>query len=180
MINIPSVNAGATITFDRPLDLAGKDFTLEWVSFNANNPTGYASEFALLASDNRYSGINVRYGDSGFGNRLQYGTDLSKLEHVYSANVTKSALSGKTSYHALVCRDGSIYVYLNGQRQNLATGTSSVYNKPSFPVRGGLSALRHIRLGWIDHTQPAMIGRVGRIRISEGARYLESYDPVAL
>jgi hypothetical protein len=174
-ISFPATSAGATITFETPLDFTGMDWTIEWSSFNTNAPTTYASEFAMY-SGLTGNGILARYGDTGFGHRLQFGNKFAAATDAYNINANKTGLANTLNRYALVCKSNVITVFRNGVKQPLANGTGGVYNLAGFAA-GAVTDLRAIRLGYLNSSVPALLGNHGRIRICRNALYTNNYTP---
>lgn len=173
-VNFPATTAGMNITFQTPMNLQGKNWTIEWSSINTNVPTGYAMEFGMTTPT---AGIGIwgRWGDAGFGNRIHFGTSLSVANNTWAPPLTKANTVNTLNHWALSCKNGQIRVFCNGQIQILARGTSGTYNLPSFPPMDNISSLTKITLGWQASSVPALLGHHGRIRISDFARYTRSY-----
>lgn len=176
VLSFPNASAGATITFETPLSLAGLEWTIEWSVINTVAASAYASEFAMYSGVSS-NGILARWGDTGFGNRLQFGNKFAAATDCYNIALTKAGSVNQLSHFALVCRGTQISVFRNGVKQAMAVGTGGTYNQPTFPAGTALTDLRAIRIGWLNSTVVAMVGRHGRIRICKNALYTNSYTP---
>ena len=94
--------------------------------------------FYLTVSDANYRQIftkgatQLRFGNSGFGNRLQIAIDTTTVNGNFSMNFTKaSALN--TWRHVIWTRASGVNrLYFASVQQNLAQGTSTTYNLASF------------------------------------------------
>ncbi|MNG12194.1 hypothetical protein D3C84_957910 [compost metagenome] len=124
------------------------------------------------------NGLLSRHASAGFGNRIQFGTIFAQLADCWNIAATKASTTDVLNRYALVCKDGQITAFRNGIKQLLANGTGSTYNTASIPSTG-LTDLRAIRLGWLNSTVVARIGRHGRIRITAEALYTDDYTPEA-
>lgn len=176
-VNFPSTSAAMTVTFQTPLNLQGRDWTLEWSSINTNNPTGYGWEIGL-ASTTAGIGVWARWGDAGYVNRLHFGTSFAAANNTWGIPLNKAAAQNTLSHFAMSCKDGQIRVFRNGTLLPLARGVGSTYDNPSFPPLDNISNLTRLVLGWQNSSNPAMVGHHGRVRISDFARYTRSYTHV--
>lgn len=176
-LSFPNTSASATITFQTPLDFSGKDFTIEWSSYNTAAASAYANELCLYSGAGS-TGILSRWGDSGFGNRLQFGNSFSAAATCWNMNFTKAQSVNVLCYYAIVCKDGFISIYRNGIKQALANGTGASYTAQGYTAQASFGDLRAVRIGFLSSSVPAMTGRHGRIRISKNALYTANYTPV--
>lgn len=172
----PGTTSGATITFETPLVLNGLDWTIEWSAINAAAASSYANEFAMYSGVTG-NGMLARWGDAGFGNRLQFGNKFAAAADCFNIALSKAGSVGQLSRFALVCKNSVVSVFRNGIKQSLAVGTGSTYNQASFPAGTALTDLRAIRLGWLSSSVPTNASRHGRIRISKNALYTTNYTP---
>lgn len=176
-LSFPSTSAGLLITFATPLNLQGKNWTVEWSSKNTTAAASYAHEFSLLSST-AGTGVLSRYGDQGFQNRLHFGTSFGVANNTWAPAITKANATNVLNHYALVCKDGQIKIFCNGLQQSLARGTTTVYNLQSFTPQDSLANITRLRLGFEASSTPAVTGYHGRIRISDFARYSRSYTYV--
>lgn len=136
---------GVDIVFDQALNLSTTDWTLQWSSINQTAAGEYLTEIAMLPATG--AGVTARYGDGGFGNRLQFGGALTALSNVWSVPFTKATLNGVLKKYRLVKQGSSISVYVDDIKRNLAVGVGTTYDQSSFPVDGNLTAIKKIRVG---------------------------------
>jgi hypothetical protein len=174
---LPNTNAGLTITLATPLNLQGKNWTLEWSTYNTGAFSAYAWELGLV---NASAGIQARYGNSGFGSRLQVGTNFRTVGAAWNPPVSNASTLNVLKEYALVCKNNAISMFVDGKKQKFANGTGSVYNTDSFAPADDLSGLTRIIAGFQGSTVPAVISKHGRIRISDFARYTRDYEPKLL
>lgn len=149
-------------TFAQAINLSDTDWTLEWSSKNLAASDGYFAEIAMLPAVGNF-GITARYGDSGFGQRLQFGGSVSGLSSIYNAKFTKTALNNVVKEYRLVKQGTRVFAYVNNVKQNLAIGTSTTYDQPSFPVDSDLTAIKRVLIGAVSSgglTMPAYRGPV--------------------
>ena len=91
--------------------------------------------------------IGFRYGDNGFGNRLQFSDNYGVLNAVYSYNLTKSTTYGKIITVRMERKNNVLRCYLNGVQQNFAAGTSQTYDISSAPDTMNIPQYTTITLG---------------------------------
>lgn len=168
---------GIDIIFDTPINLAATDWTLEWTSQNlGTGGTGYFAEIALLAAPDT-QGVEARYGDNGFGHRLQFGGLVNGTSNVWSVSSNKTTLNGVLKKYAMVKQGSNIAVYIDGIRQNLAVGTGADYSIPSFPIDTNISAIKYVRVGSTAYGGAALAAKRANVRLSLYARYTGNYTP---
>ena len=173
-LSIPTTASGFRAVFSTPLNLQGKNWTLEWSFYNTSSAASYAPELTINSST-AGTGILSRWGDAGFGNRLQLGGRFSTAPECWSPPVLKSTSLNSEVNMALSCKDGIIHVFRNGVKVAMANGTSGTYNYQTYPVGANLSNLINLTAGYIGSGSAAQTGYRGRIRLSLGGRYTRNY-----
>jgi len=168
-----------SIIFAVPMNLKSNNWTLEWSEINDGAPSGYFGELSIGTSADGSNGITVRYGDGGFGDRMQFGGPLDSFANCWSIGFSKTALRGVLKRYALVQNAGAISVFVNGVKQMLALGVSNVYDKPTFTSSNPNTALTHIKIGSFQSNYPTMPARRGPVRFNPTvAKYSANYTPV--
>lgn len=167
------------IVFDTPMNLKSNDWTLEWSDINDGAPANYYGELSIGTAVDGSNGITVRYGDGGFGHRMQFGGPLNTFENCWSIPFSKSALQGVLRRYAMVQNAGNISVFVDGVKQMLALGVSNVYDRATFTSSNPNTALTHIKIGSFSSTYPTMPARRGPVRFNPTkAKYSANYTPV--
>uniref|UniRef100_A0AB39CCS2 Tail fiber protein n=1 Tax=Pseudomonas phage RVTF4 TaxID=3236931 RepID=A0AB39CCS2_9VIRU len=167
--------SGMQITFATPFNLQDKDWTLEWSFRNTVSAgTAYATELTLPSAV-AGQGILSRWGDTGFGNRLQVGGSMGAVNSIWNPPISKAASLNVDTNMALSCKNGRVSVFRNGVLQMLANGTGGVYNTPNYPVGANLSSLAYMQINSSGSGMINQLGNRGRIRLSLGARYTRNY-----
>lgn len=144
---------------------SGTDFTLD-IRFFLQGPAagGYHYLVAWLYTG---GGIGMRFGDGGFGDRLQWMSNESTAAGVYgNASLTKHTLLNSWHTASLVRRSGRLYAILDNVLQSVAsTGaadTSWASTENFTPTNiihiGGATANAHLFPGFID-TARLTVGR---------------------
>lgn len=173
----PTVAAKKVAAFSPPLNLTATNWTLEWSSINDSAPTSYALELGMMCTDLNRS-LFMRYGDSGFLNRIQLLENATPTADVLNFSYTKAALVGSLSRWALVCKDGRISAFRNGVKQSMAKGPSSTSYAFTEYVPVGLNSVTSIVTGdYNGGSVRAVPGHHGRMRLSDFARYTRNYTP---
>lgn len=149
-----------TIVLDKAVDLSATDWTLEWSSVNTTAADGsYYAEIALLPESGNL-GVVARYGDGGYGNRMQFGGLMNSTTNVWNVNFTKTSLNSVLKNCSLVKQGNTISFYLNGVRQQFALGTGTTYNQNVFSIDTTISAIKRVCVG----AQPSGGKTMGAIR----------------
>jgi hypothetical protein len=101
------------------------DFSIELWFYLTSTATVYRILFNIGA-------FQIRFGDGGFGNRLQFGVDMSTIAACFNINLPKTT-AVNTWRHIIWTREaGANKMFLAGIQENLAQGTGSTYNLTSF------------------------------------------------
>lgn len=177
--NLPTTSSGFTITLASPLDLSGGDWTVEWSTLNTVNNGNYGTDIAIDSGfPGSAKGVQARWSDTGFGNRVQFSTIFQQVTDCWNASLTKVTSLNTLQRFAMVCKNGQVSVFINGVKQMLANGTGGTYTAASFAAApANLKDLKSIKIGWQNSTVQAMISRHGRIRITQSALYTTDYTP---
>lgn len=168
------------ITLGTPINMAASDWTLEWSTINQTaEVAGYASELMLHTTPPEDSAVLIaRYGDGGFGNRLQFGGRMATLATCYAVARTKANMVGVLRRFALVQKNGNISLFTNGVKENFAAGTSNTYDIPTWVNDATIQTLRRIVLGdWINGGSGAVPAKRGPMRLTMRALYEADYTP---
>lgn len=112
---------GGQLSFTNDYTIGIADYYIECVFYNGSTTTGYSGLVTFGIS-------GMRYGDSGFGNRLQFGSDFSSAGTVYSINVTKTSSLNQIHTLRMERKAGILKCYYDGVQTNFAVGTSVTYS----------------------------------------------------
>lgn len=171
------------ITIPTPIDLDASDWTVEWsCRATAFQDSKYEGEFGGMTTAGKY--LYSRWTDGGYGYFLQSfvgsGATGAVLWRILPA---KQSVVGILRRMALVCKAGVVTVFKDGVPQRVGNwdnvgGASQAVTQDNFPKEANMGKLSSIRLGSSGSTTPAALSNIGRIRISNYARYISTYTPV--
>jgi hypothetical protein len=145
------------------------DYTMEAWVYLINSSTVYRTLFGLGSS-------HFRYGDAGFGGRLQVGTNLDTLDACWSCTATHGTYVNTWVHVAFSRQSGTCRLFLNGVVQNINNGA----NPGSFPYTSFTSTQN---LGTVAAYAggSSWIGYQDDVRFTVGvARYTSNFTPTEL
>lgn len=154
-------------------NLALGDFTMEaWVYLSASD-TDYLNILSA-AFDNSY-GITMRFGNSGFGNRLQFHIAGNySTSFVWSTQFTKSSISGRWFHVAFVRQSQTCKVFVDGAQQAVASATNTNYSNTTFPGNYPLNGTPSVVFGAAGGTKDLY---TAEFAIYTGAKYSGNFVP---
>lgn len=103
---------------------AGEDFTVEGEIQLTNAADIYHDFFVAYP-------YGIRFGNAGFGYKMQFSLDLNSVSVIYSCALTQQTLLNKKVRFAWVRRAGNLALFVEGKQQSLGTGA----NPSSYPYR---------------------------------------------
>ena len=145
------------------------DYTMEGWVYLINSSSVYRTLFGLGSS-------HIRYGDSGFGSRLQVGTNLDSLDACWSCTATHGTYVNTWVHIAFSRQSGTCRLFVNGVVQNINNGA----NPGSFPYTSFTSTQN---LGTVSAyvSGGSWIGYQDDVRFTVGvARYTSNFTPLEL
>jgi hypothetical protein len=141
------------------------DFTVEcWFRL-----TDATSSFRGIWAQNN---AVLRFGDAGFGNKLQFAIDQSVVSSIWSCAVTGSSVVNTWNHVAWTRSSGANRLYLNGVLQSIGSGANpGSYPNTSFTDAGSITTSS----GVIGNL---FIGQISNVRVVNGyAVYSGSFTP---
>jgi hypothetical protein len=168
-IAFPVTNDYITSMLNAATPIGNRDFTIEFWMYSTTATSGYGTVFNGGAP-----GFEIRFGDTGFGNRLQFGVDMNTIPGCYNTSFTRTSLLNTWTYIALVRVNGLIKMYVNGTAQLLAIGTGITYDTVGDST--ALNFVGPVRIGTTGQT-PGYLGYIEDFRITALARYTDNFTP---
>lgn len=168
------------ITFPTSINLeALTEWTVEWSSRPTTFLTSYVTELFMDLTVSQGYPIGCRWGDGGYGNRLQFNISNWANNNIGQPPIVKTDVTNKINRWAMVFKGGQLRIYKDGVKQLLAFGTSNTYAQDYIGKTQAFPTVTRMYLGYFNSVNQAFAGNMGRIRISNFARYLGNYTPVA-
>ena len=143
------------------------DFTIEcWIYIEATN----ISYPVVVGADGPFY---IRFGDSGFGYKLQFSINDSGVSSVYSTAYTQTSLVNQWVHLALTRTSSTVRFFINGVIQSLGTGA----NPSSYPVTSFVNSSTISSNNWYIGNS-VYNGYIDELRITKDvARYTSSFTP---
>jgi hypothetical protein len=147
------------------------DYTMEGWVYLTNSSSAYVALFGMGSS-------HFRFGDGGFGNRLQVGTNLDSLSACWNAPVTHSTFLNTWKHVAFTRQSGVCRVFIDGVQQNLGNGANpSTFTSSSFTSTQNLGTVS-CNIGMGNSGGYGWVGYQDDVRFTVGlARYTTSFTP---
>jgi len=173
-------NNQGLITLPNPINLeALSEWTLEWSSRPTTFLTSYATEIFMDVTVTQGYPVGCRWGDGGYGNRLQFNISNWSNNNIGQPPFVKANVLNVINRYAMVYKGGQLRIYKDGVKQMVAFGTGSQYTQDYIGKTQAFPTVTKIYLGYYNSINQAFAGNIGRVRISNFARYLGNYTPVA-
>lgn len=153
------------------------DFTIEsWVHLTNSNTT-----YQMIASIAWGTGkaLQIRYGDSGFGHKLQVTVQSTPGAVVWSTAATQ-ATHGNTWVHIAFTRNSGVCrLFVDGVVQSINNGINpSTYPFASFTDTSNVTGNIGLAIGANRIGSSALFGYLDDVRITKGfARYTANFTP---
>lgn len=172
-------NQQGLITLPTPINFETlSEWTIEWVSRPTSIGGSYFTEVFLELAVSQGYPMGCRWADGGYGNRLQFNLSNWSNPNIWQPPIVKTQAINNDNRWAIVYKGGIARIYRNGVKQMLAAGTGGVYDKDYIAKTQAFLLASKIYLGYYNSINQAWLGNMGRIRISNFARYLGNYTPV--
>jgi hypothetical protein len=150
------------------------DFTIEFWSYLQSAVTEY--QFLINVS-HANGNLDVRYGNGGFGNKLQVGVNTNTLSTTWSCALTKAGDVGSWKHMAFTRSGTTCRFFVNGVVQNINNGANpSSYPSTSFTSSVNVTGIVSASIGGANtHTSSVYLDE---FRITKGvARYTGNFTP---
>ena len=167
------------ITLPTPINFeALSEWTVEWTSRPTSIGSSYFTELFLDIAVTQGYPIGCRWGDGGYANRLQFNIGNWSNGVIGQPPIAKSSVVSKDNRWAMVFKNAQLRIYYNGVLQLIAFGTTSNYNQNYISKTQEFGLIAKLYIGYYNSINQAWLGNMGRIRISNFARYLGNYTPI--
>lgn len=169
--SINLVGSGNSLAIANTLNVGLGDFTVEfWIYFDSN--TNYYG--SLFQAANVGVATGVRTSNSGFGYRIQFGSDFNVVPGCWSIAVTQSQMVGAWHHIVWQRRNNQVSAYYDGVKQMFANGTGGTYNVSEFTDNQNyIGAAGQCFLGGDLSTI------MDEVIVTERAKYFEDFTPSA-
>jgi YD repeat-containing protein len=147
------------------------DFTIEGWFYLSSAGSGYRN-LVVIPWGGTY--MSIRFGDGGFGSRLQFASDSTSFAPLYSSEHTQASLAGAWHHVAFTRSGGLSRAFLDG---NLLTLRNNNFSGPPVTSWADTSNIASVAQAYVSHTGgAAWLGYVDDVRITKGvARYTASF-----
>ncbi|WP_164483773.1 MULTISPECIES: LamG-like jellyroll fold domain-containing protein [unclassified Polaromonas] len=149
------------------------DFTVEAWFYLSSAGSDYRYIFVMPWGS---TDMSIRFGNSGFGTRLQFASQSGALATVYSSEHTQASLAGAWHHVAMTRSGGVIRAFLDG---NLLTLRNNIFSGSPVSSWTDASNIASITQAYISASGAATwLGYMEDIRITKGvARYTANFTP---
>jgi len=149
------------------------DFTIEGWFYLSSAGGGYRN-LVVIPWGPTY--MSIRFGDGGFGSRLQFASDSTSFPPLYSSEHTQASLAGAWHHVAFTRSGGVARAFLDG---NLLTVRNNIFSGPPVTSWTDSSNIVSVTQAYVSHTGGASwLGYIDDFRITKGvARYTASFTP---
>jgi hypothetical protein len=149
------------------------DFTYEaWFYISAS---GNIYQSIIETTDGTYN-TSIRFGNGGFGNKLQFSTNVANTADIYSCSITQDTVVNNGWNHVAFTRQsGTCRAFLNGFLLSLGSGV----NPGSYPVTS-FTSTHNIGNSNLSIGSNSFTGYISNVRVLKGtALYTASFTPPA-
>lgn len=159
-----------------PLNTLGlQDFTCEGWFWCSTIPNSYQTIFQIKWPN--VGDVFVQFGDGGFGNRLQTGLRaVFATNENFCAPFNNSNFLNKWHHIALVRKDQVMRLYIDGNLQTMAVGTSTSYTTTTMTGNVDLQGTPSICQISGTYATPSDI-YCPEFLLTIGAKYLSNFTP---
>lgn len=151
------------------------DFTIEGWFYLSSAGSGYRNLFVIPWGSTYMS---IRFGDDGFGGRLQFALDSTSFPPLYSSVHTQTSLAGAWHHVAFTRSGGLARAFLDG---NLLTVRNNNFSGSPVTSWADSSNIASVAQAYVSHTgSAAWLGYMDDVRITKGvARYTANFIPAS-
>lgn len=169
-----------TVAANNAFEFGTGDFTVEsWVYLTNSNTTYQTVASIAWGGPTGPKALQIRYGDSGFGHKLQVTVQSTPGAVVWSTSATQTTHRNTWVHIAFTRRNGACRLFVNGVLQNINNGINpSTYPFTSFTDASNITGNIGLAIGANRIGTSALFGYLDDFRITKGfARYTENFTP---
>lgn len=165
------------VAANNAFQLGAGDFTIESWVYLTNESAAYQIVASIAWGTAKT--VQIRYGDSGFGRKLQVTVQGDNSAVVWSTAATQAAHRNSWVHLAFTRTSGVCRLFVNGVVQNINNGINpSTYPFTSFTDTSNVTANIGLAVGANRIGTSAFFGYLDDFRITKGvARYTTNFTP---
>lgn len=166
-----------TVAANNAFNLGTGDFTIEsWVYLTAES-TSYQIVASIAWSTAKT--VQIRYGDSGFGRKLQVTVQGDNAANVWSTSATQASHRNTWVHLAFTRSSGVCRLFVNGVVQSINSGINpGTYPFTSFTDTSNVTGNLGLAVGANRVGTSTLFGYLDDVRITKGvARYTANFTP---
>lgn len=166
-----------SVAANSAFELGTGDFTIESWVYLTNSNTTYQTVASIAWGGTK--ALQIRYGDSGFGYKLQVTVQSSSTAVVWSTAATQTTHRNTWTHIAFTRTNGTCRLFVNGVLQNINNGINpSTYPATSFTDASNIINNLGLAIGANRVGTSALFGYLDDVRVTKGfARYTENFTP---
>lgn len=173
VLNMPNANSSFLLKFDKILNLAVTDWTLEWSVKNLTDP-GPGNTYSTLVMERLYNldiAQLIHNGSSSISaaarNQMVLG-NTGGMPSYANLGITRAQSIGVHKRYAMSCKANKITVFVDGLLNMTYTFYATAYG----------DRLAQLFLGSYASGYPTIPCHIGAVKLSKGAKYTANYTPI--
>ncbi|SDM87525.1 YD repeat-containing protein [Polaromonas sp. JS666] len=149
------------------------DFTVEAWFYLASEGSSYRSIFVMPWGS---TNMSIRFGDGGFGGRLQFASEATAFAPLYSSEHTQASLVGAWHHVAFTRTGGLARAFLDGNLLTLRNNNFSGSPVTSWADASNITSVAQAHVSYAGGQ--TWHGYIDDVRVTKGvARYTASFTP---
>lgn len=167
-----------TVNGASAFDFGTGDFTVELWSYLLSDTSTYKFIFSLGYPGASGADMCIRYGDAGFGKKLQVSLNSGSVSTVWSCNLTSTTDKDKWQHIAFTRQSGVCRLFVDGVQQSLNNGANPItFPFTSFTDNSNIIGTTSLFIAGIAANY-WYAGNINDFRITNGvARYTSNFTP---
>jgi hypothetical protein len=166
-----------TVAANNAFQLGTGDFSFESWVYLTSESAGYQIVASIAWGTAKT--VQIRYGDSGFGRKLQVTLQGDNSANIWSAAATQAAHRNTWVHLAFTRSSGVCRLFVNGVVQNINNGVNpGTYPFTSFTDTSNVTGNLGLAVGANRVGTSTLFGYLDDVRITKGvARYTANFTP---